>query len=91
MEEKKVRIESYFEKYPDVPREVILKESLLREGFWLTKAARDASKDKLNKSFILFSYIKSGWDELKDDAASLPEEIRIIGGQYNLTDLPNAF
>ena len=84
MEEKNVRIESYFEKYQDVPREVILKESLLREGFWITKAARDASKDKLNKSFILFSYIKSGWDELKDDAASLPEEIKIMGGQYNL-------
>ena len=32
-------LESYFKNYPDLPREVVLKHDLLRDGHWFTDAA----------------------------------------------------
>ena len=54
-QEKQIRLETYFDKYPDVPKEVIVKESLLRYGQWFTKPATDLTNG-IEKSFTLFSY-----------------------------------
>src|SRR5438046_8613935 len=36
-------LESYFKKYPDVPKETILKQHMLSLGNWFSDAALDAS------------------------------------------------
>ena len=49
-------LESYFKAYPDLPREVVLKHDLLRDGHWFTDAALELASDALVKSYRLFSY-----------------------------------
>jgi len=36
-------LETYFEKYPDVPKETILKQHMLSLGHWFSDAALDAA------------------------------------------------
>jgi len=40
-------LESYFTKYPDVPKETILKQHLLSLGHWFSDAALDATAGAL--------------------------------------------
>ena len=40
-------LESYFKKYPDVPKETILKQHMLSLGHWFSDAALDASAGAL--------------------------------------------
>src|SRR5207244_12943664 len=49
-------LESYFTKYPDVPKETILKQHLLSLGHWFSDAALQAAAGALVKSYRLFSY-----------------------------------
>src|SRR6184192_1536759 len=49
-------LESYYKAYPDLPREVVLKHDLLRDGHWFTDAALELASDALVKSYRLFSY-----------------------------------
>ena len=49
-------LESYFKKYPDVPKETILKQHMLSLGHWFSDAALEASAGALVKSYRLFSY-----------------------------------
>ena len=49
-------IETYAKKYSDVPREVILKEDLLRQGLDLSPAALAAAKNSRPQAYFLFSY-----------------------------------
>ncbi len=49
-------LEGYFKKYPDVPKETILKQHLLSLGHWFSDAALQAADGALVKSYRLFSY-----------------------------------
>jgi len=42
-------LESYFKKYPDVPKETILKQRLLSLGHWFSDAALRATAGALVK------------------------------------------
>src|SRR5262249_59886114 len=58
-------LESYFDRYPDVPKETILKQHLLRLGHWFSDAALQATAGALVKSYRLFSYDLVPMSELK--------------------------
>ena len=44
-------LESYFKKYPDVPKETILKQHMLSLGHWFSDAALEASAVKMARAF----------------------------------------
>ena len=44
-------LETYFKKYPDVPKETILKQHLLSLGHWFSDAALEAAAGALVKSY----------------------------------------
>ena len=46
-------LEAYFKKYPDVPKETILKQHLLSLGHWFSDAALQAAAGALVKSYRL--------------------------------------
>jgi len=58
-------LEGYFNKYPDVPKETIVKQHMLSLGHWFSDAALDACKGALVKSYRLFSYDLVPMTELK--------------------------
>ena len=79
-------LEGLFKKYSDVPREVIVKEDMLREGFHFTEAALNF--DPKRKTYQLFSWDQSTIEEIgtMDSKApvKLPDIIDIDGGIYGL-------
>jgi hypothetical protein len=78
-------LEFYFDRYPEVPLEVIIKEDLLRLGIKFTDAAMKAAKGCRLKSYFLFSYDRIAHDEMgKDETYRVPEDIVFSGGPYNL-------
>ena len=85
MKERRQPLESYIEKYPDIPIEVILKEDLLRLGVRFTDAALDATKGCRLKSYFLFSFDRIPHDQMeKDESARVPDDMDFLGGPYNL-------
>ncbi len=79
------QLESYFARYTDVPREVILKQDLLRIGHWFTDAALELATQALVKSYRLFSYDLMPMKEMKrKEHRKIPEWFMIRGGDYDL-------
>lgn len=78
-------IEDYFRRFPDVPREVVIKVELLSRGHWFTDAALAATTGSLVKSYRLFSYDLVSMDSLKrGEARQVPEWFYIFQGPYGL-------
>ena len=78
-------LEAYFKRFPDVPREVILKIELLSKGHWFTDAALAATRGSLVKSYRLFSYDLITMDQMKRNEARLvPEWFYTFEGPYDL-------
>ena len=78
-------IEEYFRRFPDVPREIVVKVELLSRGHWFTDAALAATKGSLVKSYRLFSYDLVPMDSLKrGEARQVPEWFYIFQGPYDL-------
>jgi hypothetical protein len=78
-------LEDHFARYPDAPREVVLKTDLLRHGQWFTEAALAAAAGSVVKSYRLFSYDFVAMEELeKGTSRRAPEHFFILGGQYDL-------
>jgi len=77
-------IESYFVKFPDVPKEVILKEDLLRMGLRFSKAALEAAEGCRYKSYRLFTYDKVRHEDTGLEILKAPEDLQLRGGPYNL-------
>jgi hypothetical protein len=76
-------LESYFQKYPDVPKETILKQHMLSLGHWFSDAALDASADALVKSYRLFSYDLVPMSELKrGEHRRVPEHFVLLNGPH---------
>jgi len=75
----------YFEKYPDVPKEVILKEDINRLGLRFTEAALQAAEGYREKVYFQFS-----WDLIpaermeKLENLRVPNDIRFRGGPYDI-------
>lgn len=69
------------EAHPDLPREAVFKEDLLRLGVHFTRAALRHSARFKPKAYFIFSFDMVPLDELGEDAAvHAPEEIALIGG-----------
>lgn len=78
-------LESYFRRYPDLPREVILKHDLLRGGHWFTDAALELCSAALVKSYRLFSYdLMPMKDMQRKEHRKIPEWFMMRGGPYGL-------
>ena len=78
-------LEEYAAKYPDVPREVILKEDLLRLGMSLTEAALEAARGCRTQAYYLFSYNISGHGDMDEGVSTeAPEDIVFRSGPYGL-------
>jgi hypothetical protein len=76
-------LESYFKKYPDVPKETILKQHMLSLGHWFSDAALEASAGALVKSYRLFSYDLVPMSELKrGEHRRVPEHFVLLNGPY---------
>ena len=76
-------LEGYFKKYPDVPKETIVKQHMLSLGHWFSDAALDASAGALVKSYRLFSYDLVPMSELKrGEHRRVPEHFVLINGPH---------
>ena len=90
MEQEKIRpgiaeVEFYWNKFPDVPQEPILKDDMLRHGLRFSEAALEAAKGCKVKSYRLFTYDKVTYDGLeKKEGFKAPEDIVLWGGPYGL-------
>jgi len=78
-------LEEYFKKYPDVPKETILKQHLLSLGHWFSDAALQAAAGALVKSYRLFSYDLVPMSELKrGEHRRVPEHFVTLNGPYGM-------
>lgn len=78
-------IEAYGRKYPDVPREVILKEDVLRLGLRFSEEAMRAAEGSRLQSYYLFSYNMTPPGEAENGAEfRTPEDIVVCGGDWDL-------
>ncbi len=78
-------LEGHMERFPDVPREVVVKIELLSKGHWFTDAALEAAAGSMVKSYRLFSYDLVPMDQMKrNESARVPEWFFIFQGIYDL-------
>ncbi|MGO8754251.1 MAG: radical SAM protein [Gallionellaceae bacterium] len=78
-------LEQHFARYPDVPREVVIKTDLLRYGLWFTDAALAATAGSMVKSYRLFSYDFVPMESLaRREPQRVPEHFIMLGGRYGL-------
>jgi hypothetical protein len=78
-------VDTYARKYPGVPKEVILKEDLLRLGLAFTDAAMEAARGCRTQAYYLFSYNISHHDDLKKGmSTAAPEDLIFRGGPHDL-------
>ncbi|HEX2928082.1 MAG TPA: radical SAM protein [Candidatus Binatia bacterium] len=78
-------LEGYFNKYPDVPKETILKQHMLSLGHWFSDAALDACEGALVKSYRLFSYDLVPMSYFKrNEHRRVPEHFVLINGPYDM-------
>ena len=80
-------VEGLMARFPDVPREAVLKEDLLRTGMAFDAAALTDNLDGevKPKSYFIFSFDQKPLAELGEAALRRPpEEIALTGGPYAL-------
>jgi hypothetical protein len=81
----KYELDKYFTKYPAVPKEVIIKEDILRLGVHFTDVALEESAKFTTKSYYLFSYDQTDVEDMKrQEFLKAPEEFKFSGGPYGL-------
>jgi hypothetical protein len=68
-----------------MPREVIVKEDILRWGIRFSKAALAVESDYRARSYYIFSYDRTALGDMKQDESNkAPDEIKIAGGPWGL-------
>jgi hypothetical protein len=78
-------LEVMFQKFPDIPKEMVVQEDTYRLGFAFTEQALRALEPYANKQYVLFTY-----DRVKSERHSLhesdrvPFELFLTGGIYGL-------
>ena len=85
-EPRRDELERLFRRYPEVPPEVILKNDLLRLGYWLMERALEGAPVAMQtKSYRLFSHDLIPMSEMKGgEFKRVPEWIVSQGGAYDL-------
>lgn len=74
-----------FEMFPDLPKEAIIKQDILRLGVTFTNQALSFSKDYKPKDYFIFSFDHIKLGEMQEhEANGSPEEIKLTNGVYNL-------
>lgn len=83
---KRKELEGLFKQFPDVPREVIIKEDVLREGVAFTQPALEYGGTRRTKLYGggLFTYDYVRPEEALDIIGRVPDEIQIHKGLYGL-------
>src|SRR4030042_2009114 len=78
-------LEAHFEKFPDLPKEAIIKEDCLRLGLRFSRAALEACKGYQTKLHYMFSFDASKVDlAMGEESLSPPLDIKLEGGRYRL-------
>jgi hypothetical protein len=78
-------VAAYFEKYPDVPKEVIIKEDINRLGLRFTEAALKAAEGCREKVYFQFSWDIAPIEGMeKQENLRVPNDMKIKGGIYDL-------
>src|SRR5262245_18574034 len=73
------------ERFPDIPFEAILKTDLLRQGVSFSRKALEVCKGAKPISYFIFSFDRAEQKDLSEmERRSVPEEIALIGGPYDL-------
>ncbi len=71
--------------FPDLPKEAIIKQDILRLGVTFTNQALSFSKDYKPKDYFIFSFDHIKLGEMQEhEANGSPEEIKLTNGVYNL-------
>ncbi len=73
------------DRYPDIPFEAIVKTDLLRQGVAFSPEALKACTEAKPKSYFIFSFDRASQKDLSEmERRSVPEEIALIGGPFDL-------
>lgn len=70
------------EGYPDIPKEVIVKEDVLLKGLSFSDSALSQSYQE--KAYYLFTFDPDNPEKVKSRGRVIPQEIMIYGGSLNL-------
>ncbi len=80
-EEARRTLDAVAAEFPDLPREVLVKEDVLRRGVWFTPEALAKGNEYARKSYFIFSFDHRPLSEMKGEARDhAPEEIALEGG-----------
>lgn len=78
-------LESSFPRFGDVPREVVVKQDMLRLGLRFSDGALEAGRGAVLKSYRLFSYDMVTMEQMRrQESARVPEDLWVQGGRYGL-------
>jgi len=78
-------LEHFFETYPDVPKEVIVKEDMLRYGVKFSQAAMGEAAKGRARSYYIFSYDRTDSSKMEHgESLKAPDEFRMEAGPYEL-------
>ncbi len=79
------RVLAVREEFPDIPREAVFKEDMLRLGIVFAPEALQAVGEYARKSYFIFSFDRAPLSQLDAiSKARAPEEIRFFGGPEDL-------
>jgi hypothetical protein len=71
--------------FPDLPREALVKEDLLRQGVAFSRAALARAEVAKPKSYFIFSFDRVPISEMQaEEHRQIPEEIALLGGAWGL-------
>ena len=80
-----VELERMFDLFPDLPREAILKQDILRQGIRFGEDALRIASGYKPKDYFIFSFDLVPLREMSEhEAFRAPEEIRMTGGPWSL-------
>lgn len=78
-------LDSAFHQLGDVPREVVVKQDMLRLGLRFSEGALEAGKGAVLKSYRLFSLDMVAMEQMVHrESARVPEDLTVQGGPYGL-------
>lgn len=76
-------VEAVCREFPDIPREAVVKEDLLRQGVRFEPEALAAGAAAARKSYFIFSFDRRPLAEMDEDSRErAPEEIALEGGPW---------
>ncbi len=80
-----VELERMFGLFPDLPREAIVKQDILRRGLAFSQSALEVASGYKPKDYFIFSFDHVPLRDMNEhEATRAPEEIRMTGGPYEM-------